>query len=177
MASHALRRNSMEKLVVPVRHEWLTREGAYGKITIEPFAPGFALTVGNAYRRVLLSSISGAAPTWVRIERVLHEFSHLPGVREDTLDIILNLRKAVFTLHVARPKLLRLKAPGRADGDGKGLRARPRRGDPDARRGPGDAGPGRPPRDGGVRRAGARVPGGRGARAGGPAHQRHADRR
>jgi DNA-directed RNA polymerase subunit alpha len=102
----------MEKLVVPVRHEWLAREGAYGKITIEPFEPGFALTAGNAYRRVLLSSISGAAPTWVKIEGVLHEFSHMPGVVEDTLDIILNLRKLVFRLHVNRPKLLRLRAQG-----------------------------------------------------------------
>jgi DNA-directed RNA polymerase subunit alpha len=68
--------------------------------------------VGNAYRRVLLSSITGSAPTWVKIEGVLHEFSHLVGVREDTLDIILNLRKLVFTLHVNRPKLLRLKAQG-----------------------------------------------------------------
>ena len=102
----------MQELTLPVRHEWLAHERAYGKIAIEPFAPGFALTVGNAYRRVLLSSISGAAPTWVKIEGVLHEFSHLPGVREDTLDIILNLRKVVFTLHVVRPKLLRLKAQG-----------------------------------------------------------------
>ncbi len=102
----------MEKVVLPVRHEWLARERGYGKIAIEPFEPGFALTVGNAYRRVLLSSISGAAPTWVKIEGVLHEFSYLPGVREDTLDIILNLRKLVFTLHVDRPKLLRLKAQG-----------------------------------------------------------------
>ena len=102
----------MEKLALPVRHEWLVRERGYGKIAIEPFEPGFALTVGNAYRRVLLSSIAGAAPTWVKIEGVLHEFSYLPGVREDTLDIIVNLRKLVFTLHVDRPKLLRLKAQG-----------------------------------------------------------------
>jgi DNA-directed RNA polymerase subunit alpha len=102
----------MKELAVPVRHEWLARERAYGKIAIEPFEPGFALTAGNAYRRVLLSSIAGAAPTWVKIENVLHEFSYLPGVREDTLDIILNLRKLVFTLHVNRPKVLRLKAQG-----------------------------------------------------------------
>jgi DNA-directed RNA polymerase subunit alpha len=102
----------MQELVLPVRHEWLARERAYGKIAIEPFEPGFALTAGNAYRRVLLSSIAGAAPTWVKIENVLHEFSHLPDVREDTLDIILNLRKLVFTLHVNRPKLLRLKVQG-----------------------------------------------------------------
>ncbi len=102
----------MQELLLPVRHEWLARERDHGKIAIEPFEPGFALTAGNAYRRVLLSSITGAAPTWVKIEGVLHEFSHLVGLREDTLDIILNLRKVVFTLHVNRPKLLRLKAQG-----------------------------------------------------------------
>jgi DNA-directed RNA polymerase subunit alpha len=102
----------MKELTLPVRHEWLAHERGYGKIAIEPFARGVALTVGNAYRRVLLSSIAGAAPTWVKIEGVLHEFSHLPGVKEDTLEIILNLRKVVFTLHVDRPKLLRLKAQG-----------------------------------------------------------------
>ncbi len=102
----------MQELLLPVRHEWLVRERDHGKIAIEPFEPGFALTAGNAYRRVLLSSITGAAPTWVKIEGVLHEFSHLVGLREDTLDIILNLRKLVFTLHVNRPKLLRLKVQG-----------------------------------------------------------------
>src|SRR5207244_4172147 len=68
--------------------------------------------VGIAYRRALLSAIHGAAPTWVKIENVLHEFSHLPGVMEDTLDIMMNLRKVVFTLHVNRPKILRLRAQG-----------------------------------------------------------------
>jgi DNA-directed RNA polymerase subunit alpha len=102
----------MQQLALPTRHEWLVRERAYGKIAIEPFEPGLALTVGNAYRRVLLSSIPGAAPTWVKIEGVLHEFSHMQGVTEDTLDIIMNLRKLVFALHVNRPKLLRLKAQG-----------------------------------------------------------------
>ena len=102
----------MQDLMLPVRHEWLVKERAYGKIAIEPFEPGFALTAGNAYRRVLLSSIPGASPTWVKIEGVLHEFSHMPGVTEDTLDIIMNLRKVVFSLHVNRPKLLRLKAQG-----------------------------------------------------------------
>ena len=80
----------MQQLALPVRHEWLVRERGYGKIAMEPFEPGLALTVGNAYRRVLLSSIPGAAPTWAKIEGVLHEFSHLQGVNEDTLDIITN---------------------------------------------------------------------------------------
>ncbi len=102
----------MLELELPTRHDWLTTENAYGKLAIEPFEPGFALTVGNAYRRVLLSAIHGVAPTWVKIENVLHEFSHLPGVMEDTLDILMNLRKVVFRLHVNRPKILRLKAQG-----------------------------------------------------------------
>ena len=98
-----------EQLILPVRHEWLVREPAYGKLALEPFEPGFALTAGNAYRRVLLSSIHGAAPTWVRIESVLHEFSHLQGMTEDTLDVLMNLRRMVFALHVNRPKI---PAPG-----------------------------------------------------------------
>jgi DNA-directed RNA polymerase subunit alpha len=102
----------MLELQLPTRHEWQVQERAYGRLALEPFEPGFALTAGNAFRRVLLSSIHGAAPTWVKIEGVLHEFSYLPGVTEDTLDIILNLRKVVFALHVNRPKILRLKAQG-----------------------------------------------------------------
>ena len=102
----------MQQLALPARHEWLVRERGHGKMLMEPFEPGLALTVGNTYRRVLLSSIPGAAPTWVKIEGVLHEFSHLQGVNEDTLDIIMNLRKLVFVLHVNRPKLLRLRAQG-----------------------------------------------------------------
>jgi DNA-directed RNA polymerase subunit alpha len=102
----------MLELQLPTRHDWIVQEPTYGKLTIEPFEPGFALTVGNAYRRALLSAIHGAAPTWVKIENVLHEFSHLPGVTEDTLDVMMNLRKVVFALHVNRPKILRLKAQG-----------------------------------------------------------------
>jgi len=102
----------MLELELPTRHEWQVSENTYGKLVIEPFEPGFALTVGNAYRRVVLSAIHGAAPTWVKIENVLHEFSHMPGVMEDTLDILMNLRKVVFRLHVNRPKILRLKVQG-----------------------------------------------------------------
>jgi len=102
----------MPELLLPTRHEWTVQDRQYGKLIAEPFESGFALTVGNAYRRVLLSSIYGVAPTWVKIENVLHEFSHLPGVVEDTLDIMMNLRRVVFTLHVNRPKILRLKAQG-----------------------------------------------------------------
>ena len=102
----------MLELQLPTHHEWIQSEATYGKLAIESFEPGFALTVGIAYRRVLLSAIHGAAPTWVKIENVLHEFSHMPGITEDTLDIIMNLRKVVFALHVNRPKILRLKTQG-----------------------------------------------------------------
>ncbi|OLD39684.1 MAG: DNA-directed RNA polymerase subunit alpha [Candidatus Rokubacteria bacterium 13_1_40CM_2_68_8] len=102
----------MLELQLPTRHDWAVQDTKYGKLSIEPFESGFALTVGIAYRRALLSAIHGAAPTWVKIENVLHEFSHLPGVMDDTLDIMMNLRKVVFTLHVNRPKILRLKAQG-----------------------------------------------------------------
>src|SRR2546428_4477172 len=102
----------MLDLQLPARHDWVVQETNYGKLVMEPFEPGFALTVGIAYRRALLSAIHGAAPTWVKIERVLHQFSHLPGITEDTLDIVMNLRKVAFVLHVNRPKILRLKAQG-----------------------------------------------------------------
>jgi DNA-directed RNA polymerase subunit alpha len=102
----------MQELQLPTSHEWAVQDRLYGKLSIGPFEPGFALTVGNAYRRALLSAIHGAAPTWVKIENVLHEFSHLPGVVEDTLDVMMNLRKVVFALHVNRPKILRLRAQG-----------------------------------------------------------------
>ena len=102
----------MLDLRLPIRHDWSAQTREYGKLTIEPFEPGFALTVGTAYRRALLSSIHGAAATWAKLQNVLHEFSHMPGVLEDTLDIIMNLQKVVFALHVNRPKILRLKAQG-----------------------------------------------------------------
>jgi len=102
----------MLELQLPTRHDWTVQDKTYGKLSIEPLEAGLAMTVGIAYRRALLSAIHGAAPTWVKIENVLHEFSHLPGVMEDTLDIMMNLRKVVFTLHVNRPKILRLRAQG-----------------------------------------------------------------
>jgi DNA-directed RNA polymerase subunit alpha len=81
----------------------------YGRFTAQPFERGFATTVGNALRRVLLSSIEGAAITAVRVEGVLHEFSPIPGAMEDTTDLILNLKKVPFKLHVDHPKTLILK--------------------------------------------------------------------
>jgi DNA-directed RNA polymerase subunit alpha len=81
----------------------------YGRFFAQPFERGFATTVGNALRRVLLSSIEGAAITAVRVEGVLHEFSPIPGAKEDTTDLILNLKRIPLKLHVDHPKTLILK--------------------------------------------------------------------
>jgi DNA-directed RNA polymerase subunit alpha len=97
---------------LPRKHDWQDLKPEHGVFVVEPFEPGFALTVGNAFRRVLLSSIEGAAPTWVKIEGVLHEFSFLSGATEDTLDILANLRKVVFKLHGERSRLIRLRVTG-----------------------------------------------------------------
>ncbi len=76
----------------------------YGKFIIEPLERGFGLTLGNALRRVLLSSLQGAAITAVRIDGVLHEFSTLPGVIEDVTELILNLKQVRLKLHGDGPK-------------------------------------------------------------------------
>jgi DNA-directed RNA polymerase subunit alpha len=80
-----------------------------GRFTIEPLERGFGLTLGNALRRTLLSSIQGAAVTAVRINGVLHELSNIPGVVEDVTDIILNLKQLVIIMHSDTPKFLSLK--------------------------------------------------------------------
>src|SRR5258705_10647568 len=102
----------MLDLRLPARHDWTVQEQHYGKLVMEPFEPGFALTVGIAYRRALLSAIHGAAPRWGKIEHVLHEFSHLPGGTEDTLDIMMTLRKVAFVLQGNRRETLRLSCQG-----------------------------------------------------------------
>ena len=102
----------MVTLQLPKKHEWQDLDAVHGAFVVEPFEPGFALTVGNAFRRVLLSSIEGAAPTWVKIENVLHEFSFLPGMTEDTLDVLKNIRQVVFKLHGERSRVIRLRAVG-----------------------------------------------------------------
>ena len=83
-----------------------TLTSIYGKFYAQPFERGFGTTIGNALRRVLLSSIEGAAITAVKIEGVLHEFSSLPGVVEDVTDIILNLKQIPIKMHTTEEKLL-----------------------------------------------------------------------
>jgi DNA-directed RNA polymerase subunit alpha len=81
----------------------------YGRFYAQPFERGFGTTIGNALRRVLLSSIEGAAVTAVKIDGVLHEFSPIPGVVEDATDIILNLKQVPLKMHVDTTKTLYLR--------------------------------------------------------------------
>src|SRR5690348_13753931 len=84
----------------------------YGKFIAEPFERGYGQSVGNSLRRILLSSITGSAVTSVKFEGVSHEFSSIPGVVEDTMEIILNLKELKIKLFGPGPKILRLSVKG-----------------------------------------------------------------
>lgn len=84
----------------------------YGRFVIEPLERGFGHTLGNALRRVLLSSLPGAAVTSINIEDVQHEFSTIPGVKEDVTEIILNLKDLAVKLYSDQPKMLEISAVG-----------------------------------------------------------------
>ena len=84
----------------------------FGTVVVEPLERGYGLTIGNALRRVLLSSLQGSAVTAIKINGVLHEFSSIEGVREDVTDIVLNIKNISLLMHVEGPKKLHLKAEG-----------------------------------------------------------------
>jgi len=111
---------AMKDFQIPMRveAEKETASPTFGRFTTEAFERGFGTTVGNALRRVLLSSLTGAAVTTVKIEGVLHEFSTIPGVTEDVTSIILNVKGLRLALHSDKPKTIRLKkkGPGEAKG-------------------------------------------------------------
>lgn len=92
----------------------LTEDGKYGRFVVEPLERGFGNTLGNSLRRVLLSSLEGCAVKSVRIDGVLHEFSTIPGVKEDVTEIVLNLKSLVAKLHEATPveKVVEIAAEG-----------------------------------------------------------------
>ncbi len=84
----------------PVIERYLSDDDpCYGKFVVEPLERGYGVTLGNSLRRILLSSLPGAAVTSVRIDGILHEFSTIPGVKEDVTEIILNLKKLAISLH------------------------------------------------------------------------------
>lgn len=93
----------------------LTEDNTYGKFVVEPLERGYGITLGNSLRRILLSSLPGAAVTSVKIDGVLHEFSTIPGVVEDVTDIILNLKQLSLKVHSDEPKIIRIDAEGEGE--------------------------------------------------------------
>src|ERR1700751_1181750 len=97
-----------QKLRIEAGHDG----GKQATLLAEPLERGFGLTLGNALRRVLLSSLQGAAITSIQIEGVLHEFSSIAGVREDVTDIVLNINGIGLRMHSEGPKRLSLRKQG-----------------------------------------------------------------
>ncbi len=109
-------------LVLPEKPQLIFSEGNKAIFEIKPLSPGYGVTLGNALRRVLLSSLVGAAITRVRIENVLHEFSTLPGVLEDVLEITLNLKKVRIKMNLEEPVELSLEAKGKKEVKAKDIK-------------------------------------------------------
>ncbi|HOA16085.1 MAG TPA: DNA-directed RNA polymerase subunit alpha [Bacillota bacterium] len=99
------------------RIEWVEEKEDYGRLVAEPLERGYGVTLGNSLRRILLSSLPGAAITSVRIEGVLHEFSTMPYVREDVTDIVLNLKDLLIRMNTDGPVTLRLIVENRTDSE------------------------------------------------------------
>ncbi len=93
----------------------ISEDNRYGKFVCEPLERGYGITLGNSLRRILLSSLPGAAVTSVKIDGVLHEFSTIPGVREDVTDIILNLKELFIKLHGDETKIVRIEKEGEGE--------------------------------------------------------------
>ena len=93
----------------------LSADGTYGKFVVEPLERGFGITLGNSLRRVLLSSLPGHAVTSIKIDGVLHEFSTIPGVKEDVTEIVLNIKGLTAKLHCDGPKTVIIDAEGPCD--------------------------------------------------------------
>ena len=101
----------VEMITAPSVRE-VESSGAYGKFEIEPLEPGFGVTLGNSLRRVLLSSLPGAAVTSVSIEGVAHEFSAIPHVKEDVTEVLLNIKGINVVSHSSEPVRISLDVRG-----------------------------------------------------------------
>lgn len=95
-----------------IETEALSEDGTYGCFVVEPLERGFGTTLGNSLRRVLLSSLPGVAPTSIKIDGVVHEFSTVPGVKEDVTEIVLNIKGLIASLHCDGPKTVEIAAEG-----------------------------------------------------------------
>ncbi|MCS7200756.1 MAG: DNA-directed RNA polymerase subunit alpha [Patescibacteria group bacterium] len=109
-------------LVIAEKARLILKETNKAVFEIKPLSPGYGVTIGNALRRVLLSSLTGAAITRVKIQDVLHEFSTIPGVLEDVLDITLNLKKVRFSMDIEGPVELELNAKGKGEVKAKDIK-------------------------------------------------------
>ena len=108
----------------PVIEKYLSDDDpCYGKFVVEPLERGYGNTLGNSLRRILLSSLPGAAVTSVRIDGVLHEFSTIPGVKEDVTEIILNLKKLAISLHGDDKKRALINVTGPCEVTGADIKA------------------------------------------------------
>ena len=90
----------------------MSEDGKYGKFVVSPLERGYGTTLGNSLRRILLSSLPGAAATSIKIEGVQHEFSTMPGVTEDVTELILNIKKLALKIHGDLPKTVYIEAKG-----------------------------------------------------------------
>ena len=95
-----------------IETETLSEDGTNGRFVVEPLERGFGITLGNSLRRVLLSSLPGVAPVSIKIDGVVHEFSTVPGVKEDVTEIVLNIKGLIATLHCDGPKTVEISAEG-----------------------------------------------------------------
>jgi DNA-directed RNA polymerase subunit alpha len=111
MPSDALIFMNWQQMIRPDKIQ-VTSNPTYGKFVCEPLERGFGITIGNALRRIILSSLYGAAITAVKFEGVMHEFSVVPGVLEDVSEIILNLKEVRFKVEDPKPKTVRLEVAG-----------------------------------------------------------------
>src|SRR5689334_5089851 len=102
----------MESLPLPKSLTQTSERGNRATFTMEPLYPGYGMTVGNALRRVLLSSLPGAAIIAVNFEGATHEFSTLPYIKEDVVDILLNLKQVRLKFHGDEPTTVRIEAKG-----------------------------------------------------------------
>lgn len=105
----------MIEIEKPTINKSIDQDGCYGKFVVEPLERGYGTTLGNALRRILLSSLPGAAVTSVKIDGILHEFSTIPGVKEDVTEIILNLKKLAVRLEGESTKRAIINAVGPKD--------------------------------------------------------------
>jgi len=112
MSSNEIVYMNWQEIIRPEKVD-VTSKANYGKFVCEPLERGFGITIGNSLRRIILSSLYGAAIVSVKFENVMHEFSVVPGVLEDVTEIILNLKEVRLKLADAKPRTIRIRAKGK----------------------------------------------------------------